>query len=73
VNMQDNAPSAKVTAAGIAGTAVTAVIYGLNLYVPFFKTTPIDAALAAMLTTLAASAAAYLTTPSKGDVAVVKP
>lgn len=72
MNMQDNAPTAKVTAAGIAGTAVTALIFILNLYVPFFEAKPIDAALASLLTTLAASAAAYITSPSKGDVATVK-
>jgi hypothetical protein len=71
MNMQDNAPSAKVTAGGIAGTAVTAVIFILNIYVPFFEAKPIDAALGALLTTLAASAAAYFTSPSKGDVAKV--
>jgi hypothetical protein len=69
--MQDNAPSAKVTAGGVAGTLVTAVVYILNTYVPFFRATPIDAALAALLTTLFASAAAFITRPSKGDVAKV--
>lgn len=73
MQMQDNAPSAKVTAGGAAGIAVSALIYILNQYVPFFQHNPIDAALAAMLTTLAASAAAYLTRPSKGDVAKVQP
>lgn len=69
--MQDNAPSAKVTAAGIAGTAMTAVIFILNTYVPYFERKPIDAALATLLTTLCVSLAAYLTSPSKGDVAKV--
>jgi hypothetical protein len=71
MNMQDSAPSAKVTAAGIAGTAMTALVFILNTYVPFFAAKPIDAALATLLTTLVASAAAYFTSPSRGDVAKV--
>jgi hypothetical protein len=72
MNVQDMAPTSKVTAGGAASLGMTALIYVLNAYVPLFRATPIDATLATMLVALAGIAASYLTRPSKGDVAITK-
>lgn len=72
MNMQDWTPSSKVTAAGIAGTAVFLAILILNQYVPAFAANPIDGPLASGLPFFAAMVASYCTRPGTSDVAVVK-
>lgn len=63
------APAQKVTAGGIAGAAVTVIVFVLNSYVlPSDK--PITAEIAVALSTVFTFLVSYLTPPSKNDQVV---
>ena len=71
MNMSTPLPSAKVTAATLAGAATTFILFMLNHYV--LRADPIPAEAGALAVWIVGNTVAYLTPPSRGDVGVVPP
>lgn len=71
MNMSTPAPSQKVTAGTLAGAATTLIIFLVNHYV--LRADPIPAEAGALAVWIVGNTVAYLTPPSKADVAAIAP
>lgn len=69
--MQSAAPSQKVTASSLAMTATTILVWVLNHYL--IPGDPLPGDISAVIVTFVGSAVAYMTPPSKRDVATMAP
>lgn len=69
MNMQDWTMTSKVTAASVAGAVAWVFVQVMNQY--FLAGNPMNDMLSSGIPVTAALVAAYLTRPSKGDVAKV--
>lgn len=70
MNMSSAAPSQKVTASSLAMTAATIVVWVINRYI--IPADPLPGDISAVIVTFVGAAVAYLTPPSKRDVATTE-
>lgn len=71
MNMSTPLPTQKVTAAALAGGAMTLLLFLANHYL--LKADPIPAEAGALAVWIVSNTVAYFTPPSRGDVAVAPP